>query len=63
MVINLVLDEYFKLVKLKKLNVEIIKLVFFDEKNGKFKIISFYVKKVCGLMSCFIIENWLIKLE
>lgn len=63
MVINLALDEYFKSVKSKKLNVEIIKSVFFDEKNGKFKIISFYVKKVRGLMSRFIIENRLIKLE
>lgn len=62
-VINLVFDEYFKLVKMLKLQGQLIKLVFFDEKNGKFKVISFYVKKVCGLMSCYIIENCLIQLE
>ncbi len=36
-VINLASDEYFKSVKPKKLNAEIIKPVFLDEKNGKFK--------------------------
>ncbi|MCS1466039.1 peroxide stress protein YaaA, partial [Escherichia coli] len=49
-VINLASDEYFKSVKPKKLNAEIIKPVFLDEKNGKFKIISFYAKKARGLM-------------
>ena len=47
-VINLASDEYFKSVKPKKLNAEIIKPVFLDEKNGKFKIISFYAKKARG---------------
>lgn len=51
MLINFVFDEYFKVVKLVKLVGLLIKLVFLDEKNGKYKIISFYVKKVCGLMS------------
>ena len=62
-VINLASDEYFKSVKPKKLNAEIIKPVFLDEKNGKFKIISFYAKKARGLMSRFIIENRLTKPE
>lgn len=44
-VINLASDEYFKSVKPKKLNAELIKPVFLDEKNGKFKVISFYAKK------------------
>lgn len=61
--INLASDEYFKSVKPKKLNAEIIKPVFLDEKNGKFKIISFYAKKARGLMSRFIIENRLTKPE
>lgn len=56
-VVNLASDEYFKSVKPKNLNAEIIKPVFLDEKNGKFKVISFYAKKARGLMSRYIIEN------
>lgn len=59
--INLASDEYFKAVKPKLLNGEIIKPVFLDEKNGKFKVISFYAKKARGLMSRYIIENKLNK--
>ena len=62
-VINLASDEYFKSVKPKKLNAELIKPVFLDEKNGKFKVISFYAKKARGLMSSFIIDNRLTKPE
>ncbi|SFT97994.1 hypothetical protein SAMN05192562_103505 [Kosakonia arachidis] len=62
-VINLASDEYFKSVKMQKLNARIIKPVFLDEKNGKFKVISFYAKKARGLMSRFIIENRLTKPE
>ncbi|MNP81584.1 hypothetical protein D3C76_1799830 [compost metagenome] len=49
--------------KPKKLNAEIIKPVFLDDKNGKFKVISFYAKKARGLMSRYIIENRLTKPE
>ncbi|MBG5949714.1 peroxide stress protein YaaA [Proteus terrae] len=55
--INLASDEYFKSVNPKKLNAEIIKPVFLDEKNGKYKVISFYAKKARGLMSRFIIKE------
>lgn len=55
--INLASDEYFKSVDPKKLNAEIVKPVFLDEKNGKYKIISFYAKKARGLMSRFIIQE------
>ncbi len=40
-----------------ELNAKIIKPVFLDEKNGKFKVISFYAKKARGLMSRYVIEN------
>lgn len=43
--VNLASDEYFKAVKPKLLDGEIIKPVFLDEKNGKYKVISFYAKK------------------
>ena len=61
--VNLASDEYFKSVKPKLLNAEIIKPVFLDEKNGKFKVISFYAKKARGLMSRYIIQNRLTQPE
>ncbi|HBR7310258.1 TPA: peroxide stress protein YaaA [Klebsiella aerogenes] len=62
-IINLASDEYFKSVKPKKLQGQLIKPVFLDEKNGKFKVISFYAKKARGLMSRYIIENRLTRPE
>ena len=61
--INLASDEYFKSVKPKQLNGEMIKPVFLDEKNGQFKVISFYAKKARGLMSRYIIQNRLTQAE
>lgn len=55
--VNLASNEYFKAVKAKELNAEIITPVFKDFKNGKYKIISFYAKKARGLMSAYIIHN------
>ncbi len=61
--VNLASDEYFKSIKPKQLHGEIIKPVFLDEKNGKFKVISFYAKKARGLMSRYIIQNRLTQPE
>ncbi|MGG6109428.1 peroxide stress protein YaaA [Pantoea allii] len=61
--INLASDEYFKVIKPKKLQARLIKPVFLDEKNGKFKVISFYAKKARGLMSRYIIQHRLTKPE
>ncbi|WP_312042398.1 peroxide stress protein YaaA [Erwinia sp.] len=61
--INLASDEYFKTVKPTKLNGRIVKPVFLDEKNGKFKVISFYAKKARGLMSRYIIDRRLTQPE
>ena len=61
--INLASDEYFKAVKPAKLDGEIIKPVFLDQKNGKYKVISFYAKKARGLMSRFIIKERLSKVS
>jgi cytoplasmic iron level regulating protein YaaA (DUF328/UPF0246 family) len=55
--INLASDEYFKAIKPGKLQAELIKPVFLDEKNGNYKVISFYAKKARGLMSRFIIKE------
>ncbi len=55
--VNLASNEYFKAVKVKQLNAELITPVFKDEKNGQYKIISFYAKKARGLMAAYIIHN------
>ena len=61
--VNIASDEYYKSVKEAKINAEIIKPVFLDQKNGKYKVISFYAKKARGLMARFIIENKLERAE
>ena len=61
--INLASDEYYKSVKPKNLQARIIKPVFLDFKNGKYKVISFYAKKARGLMCRYLIENRITKLE
>lgn len=55
--VNLASNEYFKAVDAKKLDARIITPVFKDEKNGTFKIISFYAKKARGLMSAWMIRQ------
>lgn len=55
--INLASDEYYKAVNENKVQAEIIKPVFLDQKNGQYKIISFYAKKARGLMARYMIEN------
>ena len=61
--INLASQEYFKATQPKKLEMEVISPVFKDEKNGKFKIISFYAKKARGMMSSYLIRNQVETLE
>ncbi|HGJ5883748.1 peroxide stress protein YaaA [Arsenophonus sp.] len=61
--INLASDEYFNSVNSKKLDAYIVKPIFLDEKQGKYKVISFYAKKARGLMSRFIIQNQLKNIE
>ena len=55
--VNLASDEYFNAVKPQHLQAQIIKPIFLDEKNGKFKQISFYAKKARGMMVRFMLEN------
>lgn len=56
-IINLASNEYFKAVDKKVLEAEIITPVFKDEKNGVFKVISFFAKKARGMMARYIIQN------
>lgn len=55
--INLASNEYFKAVKKKALNAKIITPRFEDEKNGTYKVISFYAKKARGLMVKYAADN------
>ncbi|NLS12259.1 peroxide stress protein YaaA [Vibrio sp. SM6] len=55
--INLASNEYFKAVKPRELDAQIITPIFKDEKKGQYKVISFYAKKARGMMARYIIEN------
>ncbi|MFT5033534.1 MAG: cytoplasmic iron level regulating protein YaaA (DUF328/UPF0246 family) [Bacteroidia bacterium] len=55
--VNLASNEYFKSVKKKALDADIVTPVFKDMKNGHYKIVSFYAKKARGLMSAYIVKN------
>ena len=57
LLVNLASNEYFKAVNKKKLTNRLITPNFLDEKNGQFKVISFYAKKARGLMARYLIEN------
>jgi cytoplasmic iron level regulating protein YaaA (DUF328/UPF0246 family) len=57
LLVNLASNEYFKAVNKKKLTSPLITPNFLDEKNGQFKVISFYAKKARGLMARYLIEN------
>ena len=55
--INLASNEYFKAVKKNNLNARIITPNFKEERDGGYKMITFYAKVARGLMTRFIIEN------
>ena len=61
--INLASNEYFKVIKKKALNAQIITPRFEDEKNGQYKVISFYAKKARGLMVKCAADNKLTNAE
>lgn len=55
--VNLASNEYFKSIKPKLLNAEIITPAFKDYKNGDYKMISFFAKKARGALSRYVIDN------
>jgi len=63
LLVNLASQEYFKAARAGKLKAKVVSPVFKDEKNGKYKIISFYAKKARGLMSAYLIRNRVTKAE
>lgn len=57
--INLASNEYFRSVKPKELNAEIITPEFKEYKSGDYKMIGIYAKKARGMLSRYIIQNHL----
>jgi len=57
LLLNLASTEYFSAVKRSALKARIIDTEFKDQKNGQYKIISFYAKKARGMMSRFVISE------
>jgi len=55
--LNLASNEYFKSVKVGLLEANVVAPVFKDQKNGKYKIISFFAKKARGAMSGWVIRK------
>lgn len=61
--INLVSDEYFKVIDKKSFKGRIITPTFLDYKNGSYKVISSYVKKARGSMARYIIKKRISEVE
>jgi len=55
--VNLASNEYFKSIKPRLLEGEVITPAFKERKNGDYKMIGIYAKKARGLMSRFMIKN------
>lgn len=56
-VLNLASIEYSKSVQLSNLNTDVVSPVFKDEKNGKYKIISFYAKQARGKLAREVVKR------
>jgi len=57
LVVNLASKEYFGAVQPQGLKARLISPVFLDQKNGEYKIISFFAKKARGTMARYIVQN------
>jgi uncharacterized protein len=55
--VNLASNEYFKSIKKKDIKLPIITPQFKDQKNGEYKMISFFAKKARGAMTAYLIKN------
>lgn len=55
--VNLASEEYFKVIPVKQLKSQLITPLFYDFKNGKYKVISFFAKKARGSMARYIIDH------
>lgn len=57
--INLASNEYFKSIDQKKLKAKIFTPDFKEFKSGSYKMVSFFAKRARGLMTRFILENYI----
>jgi cytoplasmic iron level regulating protein YaaA (DUF328/UPF0246 family) len=55
--VNLASDEYSKAALTKVLAARVVTPQFREEKDGKFKIVSFYAKRARGLMAGYMVRN------
>ena len=55
--VNLASQEYFRAVDRKALKARVVECVFQDEKNGEYKIISFFAKRARGSMLRWAVER------
>ena len=56
-VVNLASQEYARVISWKNVGATVITPIFKDQKNGQYKVISFYAKKARGLMARFLIDQ------
>ncbi len=61
--VNLASKEYFSAIEFESLDAQVITPVFKEQKNGKYKIISFNAKRARGMMSQFILKNKIDSIE
>ena len=61
--VNLASNEYSRSVDLSEVGAPVVTPVFKDEKNGQYKVVSFFAKKARGLMANYIIRQRLKKPE
>ncbi|MCF8362299.1 MAG: peroxide stress protein YaaA [Prolixibacteraceae bacterium] len=61
--VNLASNEYSKAIDFKQLKHKVVTPSFYEERNGKLKMITVYTKKARGVMTRFMIENHIEKLE
>jgi len=57
LLINLASNEYFKVIKAKKLNSKLLTINFKEIKNGKARTIAIFAKQARGMMTDFILNN------
>ena len=55
--LNLASNEYFKSVKKKELNARMLDVKFMDLRGDKYKTITFYLKRLRGTMTDFMVRN------
>lgn len=61
--INLASNEYASVIDFKKLKCTVVNISFFQEQNGELKMVTVYTKKARGMITRYLIENQIEKLE